>query len=121
MSLPTKLGAYFSGSLPVVAAVDANDEVARELAAADAGIVVPAESPHEVLRAPLKLREDPRLARSLGTSGRRFAESQLSPERAFAAMKDVLEAAVQGRVASAGTGHVRVGDAASASSRKGIA
>lgn len=77
MSLPAKLGSYFAAGVPVIAAVDAGDEVAREVATASAGVVVPAGSPERLAHAVRQLASDELVRRSMGANGQRFAAERL--------------------------------------------
>ena len=81
MALPSKLTSYFASGRPVLAAVSARSESAREMRAAGGGILVSPEAPHEMARAILELRNDPSRAQALGVSGLAYSAQHLG-ERA---------------------------------------
>lgn len=77
MAVPSKLTSYFSTGRPVLAATDETGITADEIRAAQAGIVVPAGSPSELLEAAIALGRDTARADALGASGRRYRETVL--------------------------------------------
>jgi colanic acid biosynthesis glycosyl transferase WcaI len=79
MSLPSKLTSYFGAGRAVVAAASADSETAREIAVAEAGIVVPPRDPHAFREAIMSLRGDASLAERMGQRGRMYSENVLSP------------------------------------------
>jgi putative colanic acid biosynthesis glycosyltransferase WcaI len=91
MSLPSKLASYFGAGRPVVAAASADSETAREIGAADAGIVVPPRDPHAFREAILSLRGDAELAEKLREHGRIYAENVLSPPRVLAEYESFVD------------------------------
>jgi glycosyltransferase involved in cell wall biosynthesis len=91
MSLPSKLTSYFGAGRPVVAAASADSETAREIAAADAGIVVPPGDPHAFREAILSLRGDAGLAQKLGQHGTMYAQNVLSPTRVLAEYESFVD------------------------------
>jgi glycosyltransferase involved in cell wall biosynthesis len=64
--------------VPIVAAVAPDDEVAREIESAGAGIVLGPGNPRRLVEVLTELRSDPRRADELGASARAFAEQHLS-------------------------------------------
>jgi glycosyltransferase involved in cell wall biosynthesis len=80
MSLPSKLTSYFAAGRPVVAAVSPDSETAREIAAAEAGYVVPPEEPAALRDVLVSLRRDSSAASTFGATVRRYAERYLSAE-----------------------------------------
>jgi colanic acid biosynthesis glycosyl transferase WcaI len=94
MSLPSKLTSYFAAGRPVVAAASAESETAREIEAAGAGYVVPPDDPAALRDAILRLAEGSRAA-ELGASGRRYAETTLSPATALADYDRFLDVVLQ--------------------------
>ena len=103
MSMPAKLASYFAAGVPVIAAVAQEDETAREIEAARAGLVVEPERPDLLLAACKRLRRDPREAARLGAAGRDWARRHLSEEAALEGMTRFLEAAaLAGRPAPRG-------------------
>ncbi len=91
MALPSKLATYFAAGLPIVAAVDDDDDVAREVRSAGAGLVIPAESPTALLDALSTLMQSETLAAHAGRAGAAFAQSELAPSRAFETLRTFLE------------------------------
>jgi len=83
MALPSKLTSYFASGRPVVAAVSAQSETAREMRAAGGGIVVPSEAPQELATAVLELRDDPSLARGFGKNGLAYSAQHLDQLAVF--------------------------------------
>jgi len=80
MSLPSKLTSYFAAGRPVVAAVSPDSETAREIGAAEAGYVVPAEEPAALRDVLVSLQRDPSAASTFGATVLRYAETNLSAE-----------------------------------------
>jgi colanic acid biosynthesis glycosyl transferase WcaI len=78
MSLASKLTSYFMAGRPVVGAVAASSETARELTSAGAGLLVPPDEPHELADAICWVKSHSKEAAEFGESGRRYAESHLS-------------------------------------------
>jgi glycosyltransferase involved in cell wall biosynthesis len=91
MSLPSKLTSYFAAGRPVVAAASAESETAREIGAAEAGVVVPPGDPHAFREAILSLRGDASLAEKLGQHGLVYAENILSPTRVLAEYESFVD------------------------------
>lgn len=96
MSMPAKLGTYLAAGRPIVAAVEADDEVAREIHSSGAGVVVAPGDPEALLGAVTELRSDPARAAALGRSGREFARRELSEEAAIDAIGSILANAARG-------------------------
>jgi glycosyltransferase involved in cell wall biosynthesis len=90
MSLPSKLTSYFASGQPVVAAIAPDSETAREIRAAEAGLLVPPAQPEALADGVLALREDRALGRELGRRGRRFAEDLLAPERILSTYEELV-------------------------------
>ena len=84
-SVPSKLYTILASARPVVASVDLGTEVARIVAAADAGIAVPPDDAESFTKALVRLIEDPAEAAAMGASGRRFVEQWASPAGVAAA------------------------------------
>ncbi len=83
MAVPSKLTSYFGAGRPVVAATDPGGFTASEIAASEAGIVVPAGAPDALLDAVLGVSMDKLAAAQLGVNGRRYRESVLDAEVAI--------------------------------------
>jgi colanic acid biosynthesis glycosyl transferase WcaI len=90
MSFPAKLGSYFAAGVPVLAAVDEEDETAAEIRGANAGIVVPPDDPQSLLSAIDFLSRNPEHAASLGAAGKVYAAQELSPDAAIQRIHSVL-------------------------------
>ncbi len=87
MALPGKLTSYFASGRPVVAAVAAASEAAREVEAAGGGVLVAPDEP-EVLLATLRaLAADPARQARLGANGAAYAREVLSAERMLAGLE----------------------------------
>lgn len=83
MAVPSKLTSYFSAGRPVVAATDPDGISASEVAASEAGLLVPAGDPMRLLDAVLNLGADPEEAERLGLNGRRYREALLDEHLAI--------------------------------------
>jgi glycosyltransferase involved in cell wall biosynthesis len=83
MALPSKLTSYFASGRPVLAAVSAGSETAREMRAAGGGMVVPPGAPHHLAKAVLELRDDPARARDFGEKGLAYSSQHLGQRAAF--------------------------------------
>ena len=79
MSL-AKLTSYFAAGRPVLAAVAATSETARELEPAEAGIRMEAGEPTALARAIVDLKASPDRGEALGSNGRRLVARVLAPE-----------------------------------------
>ncbi len=79
MSLPGKLTAYLVSGRPVVAAVAADSETARELVASGASVLVEPDSPEALLGGIQDLLREPSRCEELGAAGTRYAAEILSP------------------------------------------
>lgn len=91
MSLPAKLASYFAAGLPVIAAVAAGDETAREVELARAGLVIAPDSPDALARALVELYEDGNRRQVLGESGRAYANNHLSLDAAVTTFETYLQ------------------------------
>lgn len=96
MSLPAKLGTYLASGRPVLAVVEADDEVAREVRASGGGIVVRPGDSAAIAATILSLREDPARAAALGRGASDFAARELSPQAAIDAIDLILRTAASG-------------------------
>lgn len=83
MAMPSKLTAYFDARRPVVAATDLQGITASEIRMADAGLIVPAGDPAELLRAVLAMKDDPEAAARYAANGRRHREFVLDERTAM--------------------------------------
>jgi colanic acid biosynthesis glycosyl transferase WcaI len=91
MSLPGKLTSYFLAGRPVLAAVSDSSETARELAASGGGLLARPDDPEALLVAIRALAADPARRERLGTAGRAYARTTLSPEQALAGLEALVE------------------------------
>ena len=92
MAVPSKLTSYFDAGRPVVAATDVGGITASEVMAADAGVVVRAGAPEELLAAVLTVTADAQAAERFGHNGRRYRESVLDEGAAIKRWATLLEA-----------------------------
>jgi colanic acid biosynthesis glycosyl transferase WcaI len=95
MSLPSKLTSYFTAGRPVVVAASEASETAHEIRAAGAGLIVPPSDPRAFRTAILALKDDQARAAELGASGKRYAETVLSPRTVLAAYESFLYALLE--------------------------
>ena len=92
MSLPSKLTSYYAAGRPVVAAVAAGSETAREIAWSSGGIVTAPDDPAALLDALLRVAADGGLRGHLAESARRWAADVLSEESALRSYEQLLAA-----------------------------
>ncbi len=97
MALPSKLTSYFAAGRPVVAAVAAESEAAREIELAGAGIVLPAGEPAQLASVLQSLHHEPAKAHTLGEAGRAYAASALSRDAALAEYEAMIRWATGNR------------------------
>jgi glycosyltransferase involved in cell wall biosynthesis len=90
MSLASKLTSYFAAARPIVAAVAARSETAREVEASRAGVVVPPDDARALADAITALEAEPDRAADLGRNGRAYAERELAPSRTLARYEDLV-------------------------------
>jgi colanic acid biosynthesis glycosyl transferase WcaI len=83
MAVPSKITSYFASGNPVVAATRADSITAAEIKTSGGGLVVPPESPVELLAAVEKLGRDKALAEQLGQAGMDFCTRTLSQDTAM--------------------------------------
>jgi colanic acid biosynthesis glycosyl transferase WcaI len=96
-SVPSKLYSILAAGRPVLASVDAGTEVATTIEAAGAGVSVLPERPDEFCEALDSLLDDPSRRDTMGTAGRRFVESWVSPAAVGAAYEQLFEALIRRR------------------------
>ena len=89
-SVPSKLITYLAASLPVICAAHADSAVARCVAEANAGLVVPPGDAGAVVGAILQLRENPELAQQMGRNARLCFERFFTLERAYGQFDQLL-------------------------------
>jgi glycosyltransferase involved in cell wall biosynthesis len=83
MAVPSKITSYFTSGNPVVAATRADSITAAEIETSGGGLVVPPESPADLLAAVEKLGRDKALAQQLGQAGMDFCTRTLSQTTAM--------------------------------------
>jgi glycosyltransferase involved in cell wall biosynthesis len=83
MAVPSKLTSYFKSGKPVLAATDPTGFAAAEIAAAGAGVCVPADRPDLLLEEAIRLGSDRSLGARMGAAGRRYCDEVLSETSAF--------------------------------------
>jgi colanic acid biosynthesis glycosyl transferase WcaI len=93
VSVPSKTYSILAAGRPVVAAIDADTEVPRLLAAAGAGVSVPPDVPEPFVAAIAEYVRQPERAALDGAAGRAFVEGVASPA-AVAERYEALVAAV---------------------------
>ncbi len=91
MAVPSKLTSYFGAGRPVVAAADLCGITASEIAAASAGVIVPAGNPDALLNAVLKVIADPEAAAQLGRNGRCYRDSVLDQDAAIERWANIID------------------------------
>jgi colanic acid biosynthesis glycosyl transferase WcaI len=87
---PSKLLTYMAARRPVVAAVSAKSEAARQIGRANCGLLVPAEDPAALAAAVRTLRREPALRAQLGSNGRRYAEEHFARSTVLQAYDELL-------------------------------
>lgn len=90
-SVPSKLYSILAAGRPLLASVDEGSEVAKKVARASAGIVVPPEDAEALAKAIRSLRDVPERLDEMGTQGRRFIESWASPRATASAYERLFE------------------------------
>ncbi|MGO4445111.1 glycosyltransferase [Mycobacterium sp. 2YAF39] len=83
MAVPSKITSYYTSGNPVVAATRADSITAAEIETSGGGLVVPPESPADLLAAVEKLGRDKALAQRLGQAGMDFCTRTLSQTTAM--------------------------------------
>ncbi len=94
-SLPSKSFSILSSGRPILAAVEAESDLARLVGAAQAGEVAPPEDGEALAAAILRMKLDPEKLAAYGESGRRYVLAHHSPEAAALAFEQLFEAAVR--------------------------
>lgn len=107
MAMPSKLTSYFDAGRPVVAATDRGGITASEIAAAQAGVIVPAGDPAALLNAVLMLRGDPEAAAKYGANGRRHREINLGVGQAMDNWQRLIDDAGKWRTTAKTAGQAR--------------
>jgi glycosyltransferase involved in cell wall biosynthesis len=101
MSLPSKLTAYYAAGRPVVVAAAAGSETAREATASGGALLVPPDSPAELLAGVTRVADDTGLAALITSSAREWCDRVLAKApalRAYEQFVAALMASGRGRV-----------------------
>lgn len=96
MAVPSKLTSYFSTGRPVVAATDIRGITADEIRAANAGVVVAAGRPDELLDSIVDLGGDPTRCDKLGRNGRHYRQTVLDETFAIDQFATLLSLLIDG-------------------------
>jgi colanic acid biosynthesis glycosyl transferase WcaI len=91
MSLPSKLTSYYMAARPIVAAVGVAGASADEVRRSGAGLVTPAGEPQALLDALARLRDEPELARRLGSAGRAYGAAHASASSGLARGAELVD------------------------------
>lgn len=110
MALPSKLTSYLAAGRPVVAAVEQNSETAKELGAAEAGVITGPDDPTALLAAISRLAQDPVTQRCLGIKGRKYAMRVLSAGAALSTVEELLIETVPGPTAQQSRRRIEAAD-----------
>jgi glycosyltransferase involved in cell wall biosynthesis len=90
MALPSKLTSYFASGRPIVAAVSAESETAREIQAAGVGTIVPPESPGRLADAIRGLVKSGKNRNQMSARGEEYVATHLLAEKALPAFDAFL-------------------------------
>lgn len=90
MSLPSKLTSYLAAGRPVVAAVAAHSETAREVVASSGGLVVPPDDPVDLLGALVRVACDAGLRLHMAEAARAWSAEFLSERAALRGYEQLL-------------------------------
>jgi glycosyltransferase involved in cell wall biosynthesis len=96
MAVPSKLTSYFSAGRPVLAATDESGITAEEVRTADAGVVIPAGEPQQLLDAALELGRHDEVAEHLGENGKRYRATVLDETFAIDRFATLLSQLIDG-------------------------
>ncbi len=90
VSVPSKTYSSLAAGRPIVAAIDADTEIPRLLAAAGAGIAVPPDDAEAFTAALQALLDDPARRAALGQAGRAWVVAEASPAAVGRAYDELL-------------------------------
>jgi glycosyltransferase involved in cell wall biosynthesis len=102
MSIPSKLTSYFQSGTPVLAATGTESNTAREIRASNAGVLVDAGDPNQLLTAAESLGRRPELRETLGANGVAYAAAELSEKAAIDKFDSWIRDMVTARTAERG-------------------
>jgi colanic acid biosynthesis glycosyl transferase WcaI len=97
MAFPSKLTSYFAAGRPVIAAVAAYSDTAREIEAARGGVVVPPNDPAALAAEIFNLKHARRRSEQLGEASKRYATKELTPSRILAGYEQFLDGVAAAR------------------------
>ena len=92
--VPSKILSIMAAGRPVLASLPLTGDASRLIAAAEAGLSLPPESPEMMAEAILKLRHNPALLKEMGAKGRSYAEKHLSLETCVGHLEHLFEEAI---------------------------
>jgi len=96
MCVPSKLTSYFAAGRPVLAATDPRSAAAAEIAASNAGLLVPPSDPSALLAELDKLASDDAQGQ-MGRNGQAYAYEHLSEEVALSAYRHWVDRLLDGQ------------------------
>jgi colanic acid biosynthesis glycosyl transferase WcaI len=93
-SLPSKTFSILASGRPIIASVDEESETWDLIQKARAGVCIEPDSPPDLVRAILMLKNDQNLRERLGQNGRLWAEKRHSPQSATIQFEALLNRAI---------------------------
>jgi colanic acid biosynthesis glycosyl transferase WcaI len=96
-SLPSKIFSAMASARPLIISLDEGSETWNLVTKAEAGLCVPPESPSELAKAIIKLKQDKNLRERLGQNGRIWAEQHHSALFAAEQFEKLLYAAISSK------------------------
>ncbi len=108
-SVPSKLYSILAAGRPVLASIDPDTEVHKVLADNQCGVVVAPEDPSAFIAALVDLIDDSAALEKMGTHGRAFVESWVSPVGVAAAYISLFEELIAARIPPAERGSGETG------------
>ncbi len=100
MSIASKLGSYLRAGRPIVGALAAESQTAKELSRAGAGLLADPDDPGSLAAAVRAAALDPQLRATLGEQGAAYAKTHLERDRAIDRYELFLDALRPGAAAS---------------------
>ncbi|MFN2594924.1 MAG: glycosyltransferase family 4 protein [Actinomycetota bacterium] len=96
-SVPSKTYSILAAGRPLIAAVDADSEIARIAEGSGAGVTVPPDDGEALTKTIRKLLDSPDRLAEMGTAGRTFVEGAASPQAVAIAYEDLFEELARNR------------------------
>jgi glycosyltransferase involved in cell wall biosynthesis len=90
MALPSKISSYLGSGRPIIASINESGVTAQEITASGSGVLVPADSPEQLLHAVELLAADKLLMANLGKQGLKYREIELTADAAIAKFQSLL-------------------------------